>query len=99
MLRPVTVIKIGSTSTTITQTICERLNRSKGNTEVILPMGGLRTLSYPGEFFHKPETIRKMKEIFERELKPEIVFRTFDLNFCDPEFADICADEMTKLLN
>ena len=80
----------------ITQTICERLNRSKGKTEVILPMGGLRN---PGEFFHKPETIRKMKEIFERELKPEIVFRTFDLNFCDPEFADICADEMTKLLN
>lgn len=82
----------------ITRTIAERLNRSKGKTEVILPMGGLRTLSYPGEFFHKPETIQKMKKIFEEGLKPEITFKTYDLNFCDPEFAHICAEEMKKLL-
>ncbi len=82
----------------ITRTIVERLNRSKGPTEVILPMGGLRTFSYPGEFFHKPETIKKMKKIFEEGLKPEITFKTYDMNFCDPEFADICAAEMTKLL-
>ena len=61
-------------------------------------MGGLRTLSYPGEIFHKPETIRKMKKIFEEELKPEITFKTYDLNFCDPEFAHICAQEMAKLV-
>ena len=83
----------------ITQTIVDRLNRSTGKTEVILPMGGLRTMSGPGEFFHKPETIRKMKEIFECGLKPEIIFKAVDLNFCDPEFADICADEMIKLLS
>ncbi|MCC8060631.1 MAG: Tm-1-like ATP-binding domain-containing protein [Clostridiales bacterium] len=82
----------------ITRTIVERLNRSKGRTEVLLPMGGLRTLSYPGEFFHKPETIRKMKTIFEEGLKPEIIFKAVDLNFCDPEFADLCANEMEALL-
>ena len=65
----------------ITRTIVERLNRSAGKTEVILPMGGLRTLSYPGGFFHKPGTIQKMKEIFEEGLKPEIVFKAYDLNF------------------
>ena len=83
----------------ITHTIVERLNRSKGKTEVILPMGGLRTMSYPGEFFYKPETIQKMRQIFEADLKPEIVFKAYDLNFCDPEFADICAQEMEALLN
>lgn len=83
----------------ITKLIVERLNRSVGKTEVILPMGGLRTLSYPGEFFHKPETIRKMKAIFEEGLKPEIIFKTYDLNFCDPEFAHICAKEMMDLLD
>ena len=82
----------------ITRTIVERLNRSAGKTEVILPMGGLRTLSYPGEFFHKPGTIQKMKEIFEEGLKPEIVFKAYDLNFCDPEFAHVCAEEMMGLL-
>lgn len=83
----------------ITHTIVERLNRSKGKTEVILPMGGLRTMSYPGEFFYKPETIQKMRQIFEADLKPEIVFKAYDLNFCDPKFADICAQEMEALLN
>lgn len=82
----------------ITQTIVSRLNRSRGRTEVVLPLGGLRTLSRPGEFFYKPETIRKMREIFEKELKPEIIFKTYDLNFCDPEFAHICAEEMERLL-
>lgn len=83
----------------ITKIIVERLNRSVGKTEVILPMGGLRTLSYPGEFFHKPETIRKMKAIFEEGLRPGIIFKTYDLNFCDPEFAHICAREMMDLLD
>lgn len=81
----------------ITKTIAERVNQSAGRTKVILPMGGLRTQSYPGEFFHKPETIRKMKAIFEENLKPEIQFEAYDLNFCDPEFADVCAKEMVKL--
>ena len=83
----------------ITKMIVKRLNQSKGRTEVVLPMGGLRTLSYPGEPFYKPETIQKMKMIFEEGLKPEIVFKTYDLNFCDPEFADICAEEMSHLLD
>ncbi len=82
----------------ITRTIVLRLNRSKGKTKVILPMGGLRTMSYEGELFHKPETIRKMRRIFEEGLKPEITFRAYDMNFCDPEFADVCASEMLDLL-
>ena len=81
----------------ITETIIERLNRSKGKTEVLLPLGGLRTMSYPGEFFHKPETIRKMQALFEKGLKPEITFKAVDMNFCDPAFADLCADEMYAL--
>lgn len=83
----------------ITRTIVERLNRSAGRTKVLLPMGGLRTLSYPGEFFHKPETIEKMRTIFEEGLRPDIAFKPYDLNFCDPEFAHVCAQEMGELLD
>lgn len=82
----------------ITKIIVKRLNASKGPTEVILPMGGLRTMSRKGEFFYKPETIRKMKEVFETGLRPDILFKTFDLNFDDLEFGDICAKEMLALL-
>jgi len=83
----------------ITKTIIQRLNRSKGKVKVILPLSGLRTMSYPGEFFHKPETILKMKALFETGLKPEIQFQAVNLNFCDAEFADLCANEMEKLLS
>lgn len=82
----------------ITRTIIERLNRAKGKVVVVLPMQGLRTLSRPGEPFHKPETIKKMRELFETGLKPEIELKCYDLNFMDPEFADVLVDEMLKLL-
>lgn len=82
----------------ITHTITKRLNRSRGPTEVLLPLGGLRTLSGPGELFHKPETLCKMRDIFQRELESHIIFKTSELSFCDPAFADLCADEMYALL-
>ena len=55
-------------------------------------------MSYPGEFFHKPDTIRQMKTLFEQRLRPDIPFKAVDMNFCDPAFADLCADEMDALL-
>jgi uncharacterized protein (UPF0261 family) len=82
----------------ITKTIVQRVNYAKGVTEIVLPLGGLRTMSRPGEFFFKPDTIKKMKAIFEEELKPEIIFKAFDSNFDDPDFADICSNEMLNLL-
>lgn len=82
----------------ITKTIIQRVNNAKGVTEIVLPLGGLRTMSRPGEFFFKSDTIQKMKAIFEDELKPEIIFKAFDLNFDDTDFADICSSEMLVLL-
>jgi len=82
----------------ITKTIVQRVNCAKGVTEIVLPLGGLRTMSRPGEFFFKPDTIKKMRVIFEENLKPEIIFKVFDVNFDDPVFADICSSEMLTLL-
>lgn len=82
----------------ITGTIIERLNRANGPVTVLLPMGGLRTLSRPGEPFHIPDTIRKMRTLFEEQLKPGINFKCFDLNFDDMEFSEIAANEMLALL-
>jgi uncharacterized protein (UPF0261 family) len=82
----------------ITQLIVERLNQSKGPVEVLLPMGGLRTLSRKGEPFYKPETVRKMKETFEAGLRPDITLKCVEYNYMDPEFSDIIAEEMETLL-
>jgi uncharacterized protein (UPF0261 family) len=83
----------------ITKTIISRLNKAKGPVEVVLPMGGLRTLSRPGEFFYKPDTIMKMRKLFENGLDHRIKFKAYDLNFDDAEFGDVCATEMMTLLN
>jgi uncharacterized protein (UPF0261 family) len=82
----------------ITETIARRLNISNGKVTVLLPMGGLRTLSRPGELYHKPETIKKMKDVLKRNLKPGISLKCFDLNFMDREFGEIAAEEMLSLL-
>lgn len=83
----------------ITRTIAKRVNKSSGgNVSVVLPMGGLRTLSRPGEPFHKPDTIKKMRDIFQQELSPNISFKCVDYNFMDPGFAEILYEEMTMLL-
>lgn len=82
----------------ITRTIIERVNRSTGKVTVVLPMGGLRTLSRPGEPFFKPETIKEMKELFEKELLPQIRLCCVDYNYMDPEFADVLVQEMLALL-
>ncbi len=82
----------------ITRTIIERVNKSTGKVTVVLPMGGLRTLSSPGEPFFKPETIRKMKGLFENELSPQIRLYCTSYSFMDPEFADILVQEMLALL-
>lgn len=83
---------------TVAQTIVKRLNTSTGKVTVILPMGGLRTMSRPGELFHEPEMIEKIRKIFEENLKPEIALKCYDLNFMDEEFAQIAAQEMLNLL-
>lgn len=82
----------------ICHTIAERLNRSEGEVTVLLPMGGLRTMSRKGEPFYIPGTIGKMRKLFEDELKPQITLKCCDLNFDDREFGKVAADEMLRLL-
>lgn len=82
----------------IAHIIVERLNKATGKVVVVLPMGGLRTLSREGEPFHKPETIRKIRAIFQKGLKPEITLKCYDYNYMDVEFADVLTAEMEQLL-
>ena len=82
----------------ITDTIIHRVNQSRGRVTVLLPLGGLRTLSGPGEPFHKPEIIRKMRERFKRGLNGSIRFVCEETGFNDPAFADAIVREMLLLL-
>lgn len=82
----------------ITETIIKRVNASTGPVTVILPAGGLRTLCREGEPFHKPETILKMHELFEKGLRPDIRYVFSGYAFIDEAFAAQIVEEMQLLL-
>lgn len=82
----------------ICQIICERVNKANGPVTVLLPLKGLRTMSNPGEPFHIPSTMCKIKKLFSENLRPEIRFLPVDLNYDQPEFAELAAHEMEALL-
>ena len=83
----------------VARIIAERLNQATGEVVLLLPLGGgLRTLSSEGEPFYAPDTMRKLKELFEKELKPEIRMKCYPHNYIDPAFGEIIAEETEALL-
>ena len=82
----------------ITRTIIDRVNASRGPVTVLLPLGGLRTLSGEGEPFHKPETIKKMDALFAGDLSPHVRYVCSGYAFTDHGFSDLIVEEMLKLL-
>ena len=82
----------------ITRTIIDRVNASRGPVTVLLPLGGLRTLSGEGEPFHKPETIKKMDALFAGGLSPHVRYVSSGHAFTDHGFSDLIVEEMLKLL-
>ncbi len=83
----------------IAHVIVERLNKASGKVVVLLPMGGLRSLSREGDPFFMPETIKRIRNIFEKGFKPEITLKCYNYNYMDKEFAEIIASEMELLLS
>lgn len=82
----------------ITQTIINRVNVAKGTVTLLLPLGGLRTLSNEGEPFHKPDTIQKMDGMFREQLNKKTRYIPSHYAFTDDAFADLIVDEMLRLL-
>jgi len=74
-------------------------NASKGPVVVILPLKGVSMLDSQGERFWDPQADGACYDTLRQNLKPGIQIIEADNNINDPEFADLCANTLLKLLH
>jgi uncharacterized protein (UPF0261 family) len=73
-------------------------NAANGPIAVILPLKGVSMLDSEGERFWDPEADGACYDAIRRNLRPGIELIASDHNINDPEFADLCANTLLKLL-
>ncbi len=80
------------------QVMVERLNRALGPTLVILPLKGFSATNKEGHEMWGPEGNRAMLEALQTGLRPEIPVVLVEAHINDPEFADVTAACMARLI-
>ncbi|MFM8322031.1 MAG: Tm-1-like ATP-binding domain-containing protein [Chloroflexota bacterium] len=73
-------------------------NASAGPAAVILPLRGVSMLDSQGERFWDPAADQACYDAIRQNLRPGIELIEADCNINDPEFADLCAHTLLKLL-
>jgi uncharacterized protein (UPF0261 family) len=76
----------------------ERLNRALGPTLVVLPRRGFSMQNREGSPLYVPEGNRAVIQEFQATLRPDISVILADLHINDPQFADLVAECMERLL-
>ena len=72
----------------IGRVIGEKLNKSKGKSEVLIPLRGFSNVDKEGEVFYDPESDRIFVEALKANLSPEIKVFERDCHINDVEFAE-----------
>ena len=73
-------------------------NASSAPVTILLPLKGVSMLDSQGGQFWDPEADRACYEAIKKNLKPGIPVIEADYNINDPEFADLCAQTLLKML-
>jgi uncharacterized protein (UPF0261 family) len=76
----------------------ERLNRALGPTIVVLPARGFSRPNQEGGGLYVPEGNRAVIAEFQATLRPEVPIILADLHINDPQFADLVAECLARLL-
>lgn len=77
----------------------DRLNRALGSTLVVLPLRGFTDPNREGREMWGPEGNRAMIDTLRTELRPEVPTVLVDVHINDPEFAEVLADCMVRLVH
>lgn len=80
----------------IGEELMDRLNESTGPVTVVLPHGGLSTLSVVGGPFHDPKADQALFEAIESTARPSIELVHVDGSINDPEVADLMARSLLE---
>ncbi|NMC78880.1 MAG: UPF0261 family protein, partial [Chloroflexi bacterium] len=78
--------------------LADAANAATGPITVILPLKGVSMLDSQGERFWDPEADAACYDTLRKNLRPGIEVIEADANINDPEFADLCANTLMKLI-
>lgn len=79
--------------------IAEQLNKAAGPVVLILPLQGLSAIDKPGKPFYSPEANQALFDSLHKHIKKDIPIIDEDAHINDPEFADLIAEQLLKLIN
>lgn len=82
----------------IGRTIAEKLNRSKGKVEVMIPLKGFSAWDKEGKDFYDPEADGYFVESFKRHVSPTIHVTEHDLHINDEPFGDLVYKRFTEIV-
>ena len=92
-------IRLNSEETTIlARKLASRLNSGEGDVQVLVPTKGFSVADRKGGPLYDPEMTRLFIHRFTQDLVPSIGVKTEDLHINDPEFAQVAARMMDKML-
>jgi uncharacterized protein (UPF0261 family) len=78
--------------------LAEKINRSKGESAVFLPLKGVSELDAPGKEFWWPEADQALFDAIKQYTNPDIPIYELDCNINDPEFADAVTKKLMELI-
>jgi uncharacterized protein (UPF0261 family) len=78
--------------------LAEKINRSKGEAAVFLPLKGISELDAPGKEFWWPEADQALFDAIKQYTNPDIPVYELDCNINDPEFADAVTKKLMELI-
>ena len=79
------------------QVMAQRLNASKGRTEILIPLKGSSVYGSKGGPLYDPVGNSLLLKALKRNLNPAIPLMEIDCHINDPEFADICVSRFMHL--
>ena len=78
--------------------IAENLNKTTGQTVLMLPLKGVSMLDREGEPFHDPEADAALFDTLRRYIRPPVELVELDLHINDTAFADAVFERMIALM-
>lgn len=80
------------------QTMARKLNRSRGNTVVVVPLKGFSYPNHEGRALYNPSGVRAFVRGLQGKIKSSIPVRLLSLHVNDEAFATAVVDEFEKLV-
>jgi uncharacterized protein (UPF0261 family) len=84
---------------TLGELIAEKLNRSRGEVSIYLPLKGLSMIDAPGEPFWWPEADKALFDGIKANIRRGIPVVEMDCNINDTQFGTACAEKLIELIS